>query len=141
MPRPVEPLPAEPVEVEDDVSDLEDMGEDNDEAPAKDVKVVEPGVFKLTHARVAAVLRLQHALVYANIQGRTLRMKQIGLMDTRHVNFTVRHLIVAVSRATRGEYVHILSEADEHERQVRMDALVIKFADLRQHADNINAGV
>ena len=117
------------------------MGEDNDEAPAKDVNVVEPGVFKLTHARVAAILRLQHALVYASIQGRTLRMKQIGLMDTRHINFTVRHLIVAVSRATKGEYVHVLNEADETERQVRMDALEKKFADLRQHADNINAGV
>jgi hypothetical protein len=141
MPRPVEPLPAEPVEVEDDVSDLEDMGEDNDEAPTKDIKVVEPGVFKLTHARVAAILRLQHALVYASIQGRTIRMKHIGLMDTRNVNFTVRHLIVAVSRATKGEYVHILSEDDEIERQTRINSLVQKFADLRQHADNINAGV
>jgi hypothetical protein len=36
MPRSVEPLAAEPVEVEDDVSDLEDMGEDGDEAPAKE---------------------------------------------------------------------------------------------------------
>ena len=52
-------------------------------------------------------MRLQHALVYANIQGRTLREKHIALMDTANANFTVRHLIVALSRATHGKYVHV----------------------------------
>jgi len=140
--RRAEEAPEDAEDADDEGSEPDDMGEDdNDAPPAPDVKVVEKGVYKLTHARAAAILRLQHALVYASIQGRTMRQKKIGLMDTRHINFTVRHLIVAVSRATRGEYVHILSEDDEIERQTRVDALVIKYADLRQHADNINAGV
>jgi hypothetical protein len=71
------------------------------------------GWHTLSHAEAAKVLRLQHALVYANIQGRTMREKHICLMDTANRNFTVRHLIVAVSRATHGKYVHIPTAEQE----------------------------
>jgi hypothetical protein len=67
----------------------------------------------LGHEEAAKILRLQHALVYANIQGRTMREKHICLMDTANRNFTVRHLIVAVSRATHGRYVHVPTAAQE----------------------------
>jgi hypothetical protein len=71
------------------------------------------GWYTLTHAEVARVFRLQHALVYANIQGRTMRDKHICLLDTANRNFTVRHLIVALSRATHGKYAHVPDGAQE----------------------------
>ena len=71
------------------------------------------GWYTLTHAEVARVFRLQHALVYANIQGRTMREKHICLLDTANRNFTARHLIVALSRATRGKYAHVPDGAQE----------------------------
>ena len=65
--------------------------------------------FALTKDAVSRVLRVQHALVYASIQGRTMREKHLGLLDTTHTGFTMRHLIVSVSRATHGKYVHIFN--------------------------------
>ena len=67
----------------------------------------------MTYDAVARLLRVQHALVYASIQGRTMRGLSLGLLDTRHVNFTVRHLIVALSRATHGKFLHIFNRAQE----------------------------
>ena len=59
-------------------------------------------------------LRLTYALTYASIQGRTIRNKNICLLDTHHRRFfTTRHLIVGTSRATHGRYVHIPTETQE----------------------------
>ena len=53
-------------------------------------------------------MRLTYALWYASIQGRTLKDKHILLLDTMHRDyFTMRHLIVGMSRATHGQYVHL----------------------------------
>ena len=96
---------------EDATSEPDDFAEDNvdEEVPARKVVEVSEAAFtyNLTHAQAARILRLQHALVYASIQGRTAREKHIALMDTANPNFTVRHLIVALSRATHGKYVHV----------------------------------
>jgi len=78
------------------------------------------GWHTLTHAEAAKIFRPQHALVYANIQGRTMREKHICLMDTGNAHFTVRHLIVAISRATHGKYVHVPSR--DQEAKIRQDA-------------------
>ena len=55
------------------------------------------------------MLRPQHALVHASLQGRTVRDKHVGLLDAFTPTFTVRHLIVAISRATHGKFVHVFS--------------------------------
>ena len=78
------------------------------------------GWYTVTHAEFARIFRPQHALVYANIQGRTMREKHICLLDTGNRNFTVRHLIVAISRATHGKYVHVPDR--EQEAAVKKDA-------------------
>ena len=73
-------LPEEEEEDEEDAtSEPDDFGEDDDEAPAqkppKGYKLIDlsetAGVYVLSHAQAARILRPQHALVYANIQGRT----------------------------------------------------------------------
>jgi len=51
-------------------------------------------------------LRLSHAMVYAAIQGRTLK-GSVRLWDTGHRHFTKTHLLVGVSRATSGLVVDI----------------------------------
>jgi hypothetical protein len=52
-------------------------------------------------------LRLSHAMVYAQVQGRTFRKALVRLWDTDHRHCTRRHLLVGVSRATAGIYVDI----------------------------------
>ena len=111
---------------EDASSEPDDFGEDDwesddDEIPAqkppKGPKFVDTSeaafTYTLTHAQAVCILRLQHALVYANIQGRTTREKHLALLDMANMNFSVRHLIVATSRATHGKYVHVPSHVQE----------------------------
>ena len=54
------------------------------------------------------------------MQGSTLRKTHVLLFDTRHRNrrtresyFTMRHLIVGMSRATHGRYVHVPTSKQE----------------------------
>ena len=54
----------------------------------------------------------QHALVYANVQGRTMRDEHLAILDWHGQGWNIRTLIVAMSRATHSKYVHIL-HADE----------------------------
>jgi hypothetical protein len=61
----------------------------------------------LSHKETATTLRLTHALVYANVQGRTIRERHVVLLDTHHRHFSMRHLIVGMSRVTHGSYLHI----------------------------------
>ena len=42
-----------------------------------------------------------------------MREKHLALLDTANQNFSVRHLIVATSRATHGQYVHVPDKAQE----------------------------
>ena len=51
-------------------------------------------------------LRLCHAMCYYTCQGRMVRDRHIVLLDTRHKHFSVRALIVDLSRATHGHYLH-----------------------------------
>ena len=52
-------------------------------------------------------------MCYYTIQGRTVRDKHIVLMDTGHRHFSRRALIVGMSRATHGQYVHIATAKEE----------------------------
>ena len=110
------------------VAAIEDeMGEADDEAEESDVEALddeEPAQrpptdvrdgnkYRLSHKRASEVLRLQHALVYASIQGRTIKDTHIGLMDLDNPNFTMRDLITAMSRPTAGQYLHLLTVEEQ----------------------------
>ena len=58
-------------------------------------------------------LRLCHAMCYYTCQGRTVRDRHIVLLDTRHKHFSVRALIVGLSRATHGRYLHVGDDNSE----------------------------
>ena len=73
----------------------------------------------LAHEQAAATLRLTHALVYANVQGRTIRDKRVVLLDTHHRCFTMRHLIAGMSRVTHGSNLHIPQVEQEEALMLR----------------------
>ena len=58
-------------------------------------------------------LRLCHAMCYYTCQGRTIRDRHIVLLDARHKHFSVRALIVGLSRATHGKYLHVGDDNSE----------------------------
>ena len=60
---------------------------------------------------IPAVMRLTHAMCYYTVQGRTLRGHTL-LLDTTHPEFSRRALIVGLSRATHGDFVHVASSQD-----------------------------
>ena len=63
--------------------------------------------------QVCELLRLTHAICYYTAQGRTERDRHIVLLDMDHRHMSMRALIVGMSRATHGSYVHIGDEASE----------------------------
>lgn len=58
-------------------------------------------------------LRMTHAMCYYTVQGRTVKERHVLLLDTDHPHFSVRALIVGMSRATHGQYVHIGDDESE----------------------------
>ena len=58
-------------------------------------------------------LRLCHAMCYYTCQGRTVRDRHIVLLDTRQKHFSVRALIVGLSRATHGRHLHVGDDNSE----------------------------
>ena len=56
---------------------------------------------------VCAQLRLAHAMCYYTVQGRTVRDRHIMLLDIEHTHFSVGALIVGLSRATHGNWLHV----------------------------------
>ena len=61
--------------------------------------------FPMSEADLAAKMRLTHALTYFSSQARTIT-GSLRLVDTDHVRFTIRHLIVGLGRAPNGCDVH-----------------------------------
>ena len=86
------------------------LREDNEEADEEESIQTE---VTLTHQHASEWLRMTHAFCYYSVQGATLRNRHIALFDTSRGFLTLRHLIVGMSRATHGQYVHILSEEQE----------------------------
>ena len=62
---------------------------------------------------VCAQLRLCHSLCYYTCQGRTIKNRHIVLLDTTHKHFSVRALIVGLSRAVHGKWLHVGDEVSE----------------------------
>ena len=87
------------------------LREENEEADEEESIQTE---VTLTHQHASEWLRMTHAFCYYSVQGATLRNRHIALFDTTKGKFfTLRHLIVGMSRATHGQYVHILSERQQ----------------------------
>ena len=57
-------------------------------------------------------LRLRYAMCYFTVQGRTFR-DHILLLDKQSPRFSVRHLIVGLSRVTAGRLAHIPTRTQE----------------------------
>ena len=56
---------------------------------------------------VCSQLRPTHAMCYFTVQGRTVKDRHVVLMDTGSKHFSVRALIVGLSRTTHGSFLHI----------------------------------
>ena len=118
---------AAPVEPQDDENEeheapsddeaLEELDEPTDTRGATsetrqisrpDGTVVKKPFYKLSYKRASELLRPQHALVYASIQGRTMR-NLVGLMDLDSKNMTTRDIITAMSRPISGADLHFVT--------------------------------
>ena len=71
----------------------------------RDEDVEETVTIELVDA--CAQLRPSHAICYYTVQGRTVKDRHIVLLDTNHPHFTVRSLIVGLSRVEDSKYLHI----------------------------------
>jgi hypothetical protein len=69
---------------------------------------------RLTHAEASRYLRLSHALCYASVQGSTIS-EHLLMLDLGHRYFTMRSLIVGMSRATHGAFVHMATPEQQRE--------------------------
>ena len=80
-----------------------------------------------------AQLRMAHAQCYYTCQGRTVRDRHIVLLDTKHQHFSVRALVVGLSRATHGRWLHVGDDQSEAlfagERAVRANRTYKKCSD------------
>jgi hypothetical protein len=82
---------------------------EEEEEDDPDVKEAEEGekaclsdeAFEITFDAIEKCLRLQHALCIYTVQGRTVS-GSVLLMDANHQFFTARHLLVGLSRVTKG---------------------------------------
>ena len=68
----------------------------------------------------------------------TCRDKHILLLDTNHRHFDMRKLIVGMSRATHGQYVHVATPADEQQLLAAcgVQTVVALRAEIRDDVDN-----
>ena len=88
-------------------------GDEYDQDPeAPDLNKI-PRRIVLSHSDFACKLRLPYARCYYTVQGKTYRNTHVVLLDTSHKRFDMRKLIVGMSRATHGRYVHVATGLDE----------------------------
>ena len=62
--------------------------------------------FMMSKQDLAKTMRLTHAFTYYSSQARTIR-GALRLCDTDHRHFSLRHLIVGLGRAPRGDVVQV----------------------------------
>jgi hypothetical protein len=68
----------------------------------------------LTYAEASRYLRLAHVLCYASVQGSTIS-EHVLMLDLQHQYFSMRSLIVGMSRATHGRFVHMATREQQKE--------------------------
>ena len=79
----------------------------------------------LSLEEVGRLMRPTHCLVYYTAQGRTFRDRTLLMLDVSARFFSLRHLIVGVSRVTGGKYLRIAS-ARQQEELMRQESVVIR---------------
>jgi hypothetical protein len=130
----VEAPPADPVDEDSDDEALEDLGDAVVDRAVKQREADGKLLFDLTHKRFSELMRPQFALVYASIQGRTLKEK-ICLMDVHSDKMTVRDLITAMSRPTKQSDLKVMSYAAQKNFLANVyEKLADNELDLRQKA-------
>jgi len=75
------------------------------EVKRPDGKVVKRDSFRMTFKFASENMRLQYAIVHAQIQGRTFR-KDVVVLDLDSMHVKMRDIITAVGRPTTGEHLH-----------------------------------
>ena len=85
---------------------------EEDEDTDCDDECAKPSDITLLLDDVPTLMRLTHAICYYTVQGRTLRDHTL-LLDTSHNNFSRRALIVGLSRADHGKFVHVATDEEE----------------------------
>ena len=93
-------------EAEDAPLEEAEDAEEEEEEEEEDVEEGEEGDMTLSFERVTRELRLTHALCYASVQGDT-KEGSVLLCDVFKRHFTMRHLILGMSRARHGKHVMI----------------------------------
>jgi len=92
-----------------------------------------------SYKRASEILRPQHALVYASIQGRTMK-HPVVLMDLDSPKLTMRDIITAMSRPTKGEHLHFI---ETHQQSHMMDHIKDEYQhgkfDLRKRVEELRA--
>ena len=99
-------------EVSGNVVSLVGEGDDKEDTKAIDLNKVRKRVV-LSHTDIACELRLSYARCYYTVQGKTYRNTHVVLLGASHNRFDMRKLIVGMRRATCGQYVHVVTCADE----------------------------
>ena len=94
---------------------LEDAGEDGEVANLSRHERRDGNCIAVAVSAMAEKTRLTHALVYAAIQGLTIRDKHLALMSCTHRCFSTRDLITGASRVTNGSFLHVCTREEEHE--------------------------
>jgi hypothetical protein len=95
-------------------------------------KVKKP-VYRLSYKRASQLLRLQHSIVYAAMQGRTFKTS-VALLDLDSDKVTMRDVITAMSRPTRGSDLHFATA--EQQKQL-LDYAGSRDFDMRQRVEDL----
>ena len=97
--------------------------EENEEEAQEDIN--------LSLEDTAALMRPTHCIVYYTAQGRTLRDKNVLLLDVANKYFTLRHFIVGVSHATAGTRLRIATTEQQQQfmKNVRQNPIGLRFGE------------
>ena len=90
------------------------VGKEDDQGDTEAIDMNKiPKRIVLSRGDFVCKLRMPYARCYYTVQGKTYRDTHVVLMDTSHKHFDMRKLIVGMSRATHGKYVHVATGIDE----------------------------
>ena len=84
----------------------EDDSTEFEMACVKDKNEKVSATFTMSEEETAKTMRLTHAFTYYSSQARTIT-GELRLCDTDHKHFSLRHLIVGLGRAPRGDVVQV----------------------------------
>jgi hypothetical protein len=109
--------------------------EEFEDVPVADCSTTDNITYKLSLKKAGQILRLQFALCYASIQGRTFRDKHIGLMRYNGTLVNMRDIITATSRPTHSSFLHFINTEDTN--QIFYAASRFNDADLQRECERI----